>query len=208
MLAAKRVVARTTSCLQHVTITRKTKNVTSFIASASSPAALCSARRRIFTEARFAIIQNSSKNHSKLNHHDFMSIIYQNRPMADIAARNKVTSAPSSSSPKKNLLLRAGSPFVLFSVLAAWVVSNAVDGKLREREVSQGRTSVSVRQDALEKEHEEIMERLGTIVNQDFDNTKRIKRPHEILEERKKERARRNAWHRRAYRAVFGGGDC
>jgi hypothetical protein len=82
-----------------------------------------------------------------------------------------------------------------------------VDGKLREMEVSQGKTSQSLRQAALEKEHEEMMERLAKIVQQDFDNTKRIKRPQEILEERKRERQRRNAWHRRAYRAVFGDHD-
>jgi hypothetical protein len=105
-------------------------------------------------------------------------------------------------------MLRVGAPFVLFSVLAAWVVSNALEGKLREMEASQGRTgSVSLRQAALSREHDDMMERLTKIVaNDDFDNTKRILRPHEILEERRKERARRNAWHRRAYRSLFGGG--
>lgn len=101
-------------------------------------------------------------------------------------------------------MLRVGAPFVLFSILASWVVSNALDGKLREMEASQGKSSQSVRQAALEQEHQEMMERLNKIVEQDFDNTKRIKRPHEILEERRKERERRNAWHRRAYRAIFG----
>jgi hypothetical protein len=92
----------------------------------------------------------------------------------------------------------------LFSVLAAWVVSNAIDGKLKEMEASQGKTSKSIRQAALEQEHDEMMERLNKIVAQDFDNQKRIKRPHEVLEERRRERERRNAWHRRMYRAVFG----
>lgn len=101
-------------------------------------------------------------------------------------------------------MLRVGAPFVLFSILAAWVVSNALDGKLKEMEASQGKTSKSIRQAALEQEHDEMMERLNKIVAQDFDNTKRIKRPHEILEERRKEREKRNAWHRRAYRAIFG----
>ena len=104
-----------------------------------------------------------------------------------------------------NVMLRVGAPFVLFSILAAWVVSNALDGKLKEMEASQGKTSKSIRQAALEQEHDEMLERLNKIVVEDFDNTKRIKRPHEVLEERRKERERRNAWHRRAYRAIFGG---
>lgn len=106
-----------------------------------------------------------------------------------------------------NTLLRVGAPFVLFSVLAAWVISNALDGKLKEMEASQGKTSKSIRQAALEQEHDEMLERLNKIVEQDFDNTKRIKRPHEVLEERRRERERRNAWHRRLYRSVFGGDD-
>ncbi|KAL7556754.1 hypothetical protein ACA910_008088 [Epithemia clementina (nom. ined.)] len=104
----------------------------------------------------------------------------------------------------KNLLVKVGAPFVLFSILAAWVVSNALDGKLRELEASQGKVSKSLRQAALEAEHEEMMERLNKIVQSDFDNTKRIKRPHEVLEERRLEREKRNAWHRRLYRAIFG----
>jgi hypothetical protein len=106
---------------------------------------------------------------------------------------------------QRNLLLTAGVPFVLFSVLAAWVVSNAVDGKLKEMEVSQGKSSVSLRQAAMAEEHDDMMERLGKIVETDFDNTKRIKRPHEVLEERRLEREKRNAWHRRTWRAFTGG---
>jgi len=104
----------------------------------------------------------------------------------------------------KHILIKAGVPFVLFSVLAAWVVSNAIDGKLKERDVAKGHVSKSIRQAKMEEEHEEMMERLNKIVSQDFDNTKRIKRPEEILEERRKERQRRNAWHRRAWRAIVG----
>jgi len=95
---------------------------------------------------------------------------------------------------------------VLFSILSAWVVSNALDGKLREMEASQGKVSKSLRQAKMEEEHEEMMERLNKIVAQDFDNTKRIKRPHEVLEERRRVRERRNAWHRRLYRWVAGKG--
>ena len=32
--------------------------------------------------------------------------------------------------------LKAGVPFVLFSLLATWVVSNAVDGKLKEMDIN------------------------------------------------------------------------
>lgn len=105
-------------------------------------------------------------------------------------------------------LVKAGLPLVLFSVLAAWVVSNAYAGKLREMETAQGRVSKSVRQAILEEEHDEMMERLSKIVaNTDFDNTKRIKRPEEVLEERRLARERRNAWHRRLYRWAFRKGD-
>jgi hypothetical protein len=105
---------------------------------------------------------------------------------------------------ERNLMLTAGVPFILFSVLAAWVVSNAIDGKLKEKELSEGKSSKSLRQAKMEEEHEDMMERLGKIVETDFDNTKRIKRPNEILEERRVEREKRNAWHRRAWRAVTG----
>jgi hypothetical protein len=101
-----------------------------------------------------------------------------------------------------NRLLTAGLPFVLFSVLAAWVVSNALSGKLKEREKSLGLESRSIRQSELEAEHDEMMERLSKIVKQDFDNTKRIKRPEEVLEERRLERERRNKWYRRFYRWI------
>jgi hypothetical protein len=97
---------------------------------------------------------------------------------------------------------QAGIPLILFSILSAWVVGNAYGGKLREMEVAQGKASISLRQAALEAEHDEMMERLSKIVASDFDNTKRIKRPDEILEERRLERQRRNAWHRRFYRWV------
>ena len=98
-------------------------------------------------------------------------------------------------------------PFILFSLLASWVVSNAVAGKLKEMETSKGMQSKSLRQAALEKEHDDMMEIITKTVSSDnnnFDNTKRIKRPHEILQERQQERARRNAWHRRLYRWVMG----
>ena len=89
-------------------------------------------------------------------------------------------------------------------MLAAWVVSNALQGKLKERETAHGVTSQSLRQASLQVEHDETMEKMNKIVaSQDFDNTKRIKRPEEILQERKRERERRNAWYRRLYRWVL-----
>lgn len=89
-------------------------------------------------------------------------------------------------------------------MLAAWVVSNALQGKLKERETAHGVTSQSLRQASLQVEHDEMMEKMNKIVaSQDFDNTKRIKRPEEILQERKRERERRNAWYRRLYRWVL-----
>jgi HAMP domain-containing protein len=102
------------------------------------------------------------------------------------------------------IAIKAGVPFVLFSILAVWVVSNSLDGRIKEMEVAKGKTSKSIRQALMEEEQQEMMQRLNKIVAQDFDNTKRIKRPHEILEERQREREMRNAWHRRLYRAVFG----
>jgi hypothetical protein len=102
-----------------------------------------------------------------------------------------------------NEMIRAGLPFVLFSILGAWVVSRALQGKLKEMEAAQGKTSQSLRQAALQTEHDEMMDRLNKIVQTDFDNTKRIKRPHEILEERRLERERKNVWYRRLYRWAF-----
>lgn len=123
------------------------------------------------------------------------------------ASSSSPSKLKSTTDPKKlsgsQLTVKAGLPLVLFALLSAWVVSNAYGGKLRELEASQGKASKSVRQAAMEQEHEEMLERLNKIVATDFDNTKRIKRPEEILEERRKERERRNAWHRRLYRWVF-----
>jgi hypothetical protein len=111
-----------------------------------------------------------------------------------------------SSSQSKPVWIKAGLPFVLFSVLASWVVANAYEGKLHEMEASQGKSSKSIRQHQMELEQNEILERIGFIAKQDFDNTKRIQRPHEVLEERRKERERRNVWYRRAWRWVKGEG--
>lgn len=60
----------------------------------------------------------------------------------------------------------------------------------------------SERQARLEKEQADMMEKINKIRKTDFDNTRRIERPEEILERRKKERERRNVWYRRAWRAL------
>ncbi len=60
----------------------------------------------------------------------------------------------------------------------------------------------SERQARLEKEQEDMMTKINKIRKTDFNNTKRIERPEEILERRRMERERRNVWYRRAWRAV------
>jgi hypothetical protein len=119
-------------------------------------------------------------------------------------SRFSTSKGPRPSSGNRHLAIRAGLPFVLFSILASWVVGQALNGKLKEMETSQGKVSKSLRQAAVEQEHDEMMDRLNKIVaNDDFDNTKRILRPEEILEQRRKARERKNAWHRRTYRWIF-----
>lgn len=60
----------------------------------------------------------------------------------------------------------------------------------------------SERQARLQKEQSEMMEKISKIRKTDFDNTRRIERPEEILERRKNEREKRNVWYRRAWRSV------
>jgi len=55
----------------------------------------------------------------------------------------------------------------------------------------------SERQARMEREKDDMMQKLSKIKKQEFDNTKRIERPEEILERRKKERENRNVWYRR-----------
>jgi hypothetical protein len=49
-----------------------------------------------------------------------------------------------------------------------------------------------------------MMDKLNRVVSQDFDNTKRIERPEEVLARRRKEREARNAWYRRYWRYLRG----
>lgn len=94
---------------------------------------------------------------------------------------------------------------LLFCGLGVWVVSNGIEGKNRERDTFQGRISKSERQAMMDKEHDDMMDKLNHIVNnQDFDNTKRIERPDEVLERRRREREARNVWYRRWWNGITG----
>jgi hypothetical protein len=100
--------------------------------------------------------------------------------------------------------VKAGLPMLLFCGLGVWVVSNGIEGKNRERDAFQGRISKSERQALMEKEHDEMMEKMTAVLKQDFDNTKRIERPEEVLARRRREREERNRWYRRWWRAIRG----
>lgn len=91
---------------------------------------------------------------------------------------------------------------MIFCVGASYVVKKGIEGKQREADLSKGAVSKSERQARLEKEQADMMEKINKIRKADFDNTKRIERPEEILERRKKERERRNVWYRRAWRVL------
>ncbi len=56
----------------------------------------------------------------------------------------------------------------------------------------------------MDKEHDEMMGKLNKIMKEDFDNTKRIERPEEVLARRRKEREVRNVWYRRLWRNITG----
>lgn len=62
----------------------------------------------------------------------------------------------------------------------------------------------SERQARMEKEHDDMLQKLNKIRDTDFDNTKRIERPDEILERRRQERESRNVWYRRLGRWIRG----
>ena len=101
-------------------------------------------------------------------------------------------------------MFRAGVPMILFCGLGVWVVSNGIDGKNKERDAAQGRLSVSERQAMMNKEHDDLVERMNHAISKDFDNTKRIERPDEILARRRKERERKNVWYRRWWKSIRG----
>lgn len=83
------------------------------------------------------------------------------------------------------------------------MLKNGLEGKNIDRDKSKGFVSKSQRQARLDNERDEMMEKLNKrIKTVDFDNTKRIERPEEILERRKKEREERNRWYKRTWRWV------
>ena len=49
-----------------------------------------------------------------------------------------------------------------------------------------------------------MVDKLNYFVNQEFDNTKRIQRPEEVLEKRRMEREARNVWYKRWGRWIVG----
>jgi hypothetical protein len=100
--------------------------------------------------------------------------------------------------------VKAGLPLILFCGLGVWVVSNGIEGKNRERDAFQGRISKSERQALMEKEHADMMDKMSAVLKKDFDNTKRIERPEEVLARRRKERQQQNQWYKRWWRAVRG----
>lgn len=62
----------------------------------------------------------------------------------------------------------------------------------------------SERQAVMDKEHDDMMDKLNKVMKEDFDNTKRIERPEEVLARRRKERQSRNVWYRRWWRNITG----
>jgi len=112
------------------------------------------------------------------------------------------SSAPPKPPPGGHLFVKAGLPLILFSVGASYVLKDAIEGKNKERDAAKGASSKSDRQARMEREQEDMMEKINRNMAKDFDNTRRIERPEEILERRKMERERRNRWYRRAWRWV------
>ncbi len=83
------------------------------------------------------------------------------------------------------------------------MLKSGLEGKNIDRDKSRGFVSKSERQARLDAERDQMMEKLNKrIKTVDFDNTKRIERPEEILERRKKEREERNRWYKRTWRWV------
>jgi hypothetical protein len=102
-----------------------------------------------------------------------------------------------------HLFIKAGLPLLLFSVGASLMLKNGLEGKNIDRDKSKGFVSKSQRQARLDNERDEMMAKLNKrIKTVDFDNTKRIERPEEILERRKREREERNRWYKRTWRWV------
>ena len=56
----------------------------------------------------------------------------------------------------------------------------------------------------MDDEREDMLKKMQRALEVDFDNTKRIERPDEILARRKMEREERNRWYRRLGRWIKG----
>jgi hypothetical protein len=124
-----------------------------------------------------------------------------------VQTAKKPSSLAASVSQRSNfhLFVKAGLPLLLFSVGASMMLKSGVEGKNIERDKSKGFVTKSERQARLDAERDQMMEKLNKrIKTQDFDNTKRIERPEEILERRKKEREERNRWSKRTWRWLTG----
>ena len=135
------------------------------------------------------------------------SCVYYLRPASGSVVRFSSSTTTATTKKKQDgslHLFRAGVPMLLFCGLGVWVVSNGIEGKNKERDAAQGRLSVSERQAMMNKEHSDMMQKMTHIVGQDFDNTKRIERPDEILARRRKERESRNVWYKRWWRSIRG----
>ncbi len=127
----------------------------------------------------------------------------QSTPKNPAGAASRLFLSTSASS--FHLFVKAGLPLLLFSVGASIMLKSGVEGKNIERDKSKGFVSKSERQARLDAERDQMMEKLNKrIKTQDFDNTKRIERPEEILERRKKEREDRNRWYKRTWRWLSG----
>ena len=125
------------------------------------------------------------------------------RPAASSSSSaSAAAAAPPKPPPGGHLFIKAGLPLILFSVGASYVLKDAIEGKNKERDAVKGASSISERQARMEREQEDMMEKINRNMAKDFDNTRRIERPEEILERRKMERERRNRWYRRAWRFV------
>jgi hypothetical protein len=121
-----------------------------------------------------------------------------NEIMAPLIPKVSKNKAP----PSTFLFIKAGMPLMLFCVGASLVLKSGIEGKHKESDMAKGAVSQSERKARLEEEQDNMMEKITKIRKTDFDNTRRIERPEEILERRKYEREKRNVWYRRAWRTV------
>mmetsp|Transcript_11422 Transcript_11422/g.17319 ORF Transcript_11422/g.17319 Transcript_11422/m.17319 type:complete len:146 (-) Transcript_11422:87-524(-) len=103
--------------------------------------------------------------------------------------------------------MRVGMPFLLFVAGGTYFLSIALDDRLKDKEqMRELGGSKSDRQFQMEQEKENLLRKLQKdIETKEFDNTRRIERPEEVLARRKKEREERNRWYKRTWRWITGG---